>query len=180
MLYCISLRRTENFGFKFVFVTWYIYLIFRLNPLTPKLKVFTLSYFFDCQQRWGNGNLTKIRTQLFSSMLFPIFSLREHKKLIFPKNFAIKKKISTNFWGHFSKKVIFSNRLITRIGLFSSKVVQFLYVLQNHVFRKNLFLLVFSKWRLEKCKVLNFVKNHSWVILVQQLRLDFPNSKWLI
>ena len=79
-------------------------------------------------------------------MLFPILLLREHKKFIFLKNFAVKKKISTNFWGSFSKKVIFSNRLTTRIGLFSLKVVQFLYVLQNHVFGKNWFLLVFSKW----------------------------------
>ena len=95
-------------------------------------------------------------------MLFPFLLLREHTKLIYPENFAIKNKISTNFWGSFSKKVIFSNRLTTRTDLFSSKVVQFLYVLQNHAFGKNLFSLVFSKWRLEKCKTLRNTEKRNW------------------
>ena len=148
----------------------------KFNPLTPKLLDFTWSYFIDCQQRYGSGNLTKIRTRLFSSMIFPILLLREHTKLIFPKNFAIKKKISTNFWGSFSKKVIFSNRLTTRIGLFSSKVVQFLYVLQNHVLGKNLFSLVFSKWRLEKCKTLRNIEKMDWNGFI----LFFQVNRWIL
>ena len=52
--------------------------------------------------------------------------------------------------------------MTTRIGLFSWKVVQFLYVLQNHVFGKNLFSLVFSKWRLKKCKTLRSVEKMDW------------------